>query len=862
MSVLQFLAEMTVYPVVIIAFIMLFKTIFKRQLSPKLQYMIWLILVLRLALPFTVDSSVRFFTIPEAAAVSQAEPAGTEGTAAGRAYPDTPHTILEAQTNPSVPAAGVAAPSEPRAMDPTSTVVTTPFLLSGITWQDIVLAVWIAGAMAALLRMAVLALRLRTNIRRTRAETPPWLLRLAADCRKKLGIKRDISIVVQGAVTSPALTAWVRPRILVPLRMLHPGYEEKLRYALLHELTHYRRKDHLICLMLMLLGAAHWFNPIVHLAFRQMRMDMETACDDAVLARMGNGERRGYLYTVVDLFAANGAASPALGMVAQTDKRCAERRIRGMFMRHKAGRGARAASLLLAALLLVACFTTACQPTPETPPVINKSDGALEQALDAIAQPEQAYDAPETVVESFAAKDENVTINVDAQVIVPAVAAFPVTVIAPDDISLDLIEKAAQVLMEGKTLYAPRTAMTKDELMQEILDLQQALANPQNSKSDGLNADDPEIVEQTRRLFEDRINIYQKQYEQAPDEYVRKEAALEFLPAKAYAYPGSYEEDLALWKDSDDKQAQQLIDQYENGQKLVVDADLDDGYYGQITASNYSGSGLRRNTFQFIKGQAYRPYFGPEPSMGEMGLVAAPVPMTADEAADMALQAIGQMGIKDMTLVQLWTVTASRGYAEQGAEGDAIQYTLTFRRTYGGLPVINNAEGGDYVSTEERYGPLYEHEYIRVIIGAGGIEHFYWQNPTRQVNIENTNVPLLPFEQIMDAFRQQMAVEYNLVKLSRYAPENPDYDEFIATIKSGQVNITRIELGLVRLAVPNNPGVYRMVPAWKFYGSEEIVQTAADGVDMLPQSMFPGHEAEYLTLNAVDGSRVDAAMGY
>ena len=121
--------------------------------------------------------------------------------------------------------------------------------------------------------------------------------------------------------------------------------------------------------MLALIKAAYWFNPFVWLAISQMKMDMETACDGMVVKLMDNNRRKMYAATVIDMYA-KGEARFVLGMALGTTKQTAEQRLRGIYMRRRSSRPARMTAALLACVMLLACFTTACQPTPEEPVVI------------------------------------------------------------------------------------------------------------------------------------------------------------------------------------------------------------------------------------------------------------------------------------------------------------------------------------------------------------------------------------------------------------------------------------------------------------------------------------------------------------
>lgn len=87
------------------------------------------------------------------------------------------------------------------------------------------------------------------------------------------------------AVTGPAVSGLLRPRLVLPReidRMLTP---EELHAVVLHELTHARRRDNLIRLLYEIALCAVWFHPLLWLVGRRMALYRELSCDESVTAR-------------------------------------------------------------------------------------------------------------------------------------------------------------------------------------------------------------------------------------------------------------------------------------------------------------------------------------------------------------------------------------------------------------------------------------------------------------------------------------------------------------------------------------------------------------------------------------------------
>ena len=79
---------------------------------------------------------------------------------------------------------------------------------------------------------------------------------------------------------------------------------------------------------------------------------------------------------------------------------------------------------LLPALLMAAALLPGCQPTPEEEFVVNRLDGALEEAVLATPAPPAQYEAPERWTESFDVRGQ--TVRIDVAVEVPDAVEYPV----------------------------------------------------------------------------------------------------------------------------------------------------------------------------------------------------------------------------------------------------------------------------------------------------------------------------------------------------------------------------------------------------------------------------------------------------
>lgn len=97
--------------------------------------------------------------------------------------------------------------------------------------------------------------------------------------------REDGVLQAQAAGVGPAVLGVVAPRIIVPSDFDDRFAAEERAVILDHERTHLSAGDAQINGLIVLLQCLCWFNPLIHLAAHQARLDQELACDQTVLAR-------------------------------------------------------------------------------------------------------------------------------------------------------------------------------------------------------------------------------------------------------------------------------------------------------------------------------------------------------------------------------------------------------------------------------------------------------------------------------------------------------------------------------------------------------------------------------------------------
>ena len=261
---------------------------------------LWWIAVFRLLSPVALPSAWSLFNL---APLTSSE--GGQITA-----------LTEMAVSRGLPSVGMDAAATQAAGTPVPTLGLTALL--GLLWA--------AGVLALLLWYLAQSLRLR---------------------RQVAGAAEVMSGVYESAqISAPFLAGLLRPRIYLPAGLTGPGRD----CVLAHERAHLRRRDHWTLALWTVLAALHWFNPLVWLAFRAVRRDLETACDEAAVRTLGDERRADYGETLLAFAAGRRDFLPGLTF----GKPDAARRIRHVLTFR---RGGRRAAALAALVLLLGCLT-------------------------------------------------------------------------------------------------------------------------------------------------------------------------------------------------------------------------------------------------------------------------------------------------------------------------------------------------------------------------------------------------------------------------------------------------------------------------------------------------------------------------
>jgi hypothetical protein len=106
-----------------------------------------------------------------------------------------------------------------------------------------------------------------------------------------------------------------RPRLLLPAALLPRLLPDQRAALLIHELAHYRRRDHWVRLLELIVGALYWWCPLAWWARRELSQAEEECCDAWVVWALP-GAARAYATALVDTLDFLANTRPALPLAA------------------------------------------------------------------------------------------------------------------------------------------------------------------------------------------------------------------------------------------------------------------------------------------------------------------------------------------------------------------------------------------------------------------------------------------------------------------------------------------------------------------------------------------------------------------
>ncbi|MDO4275462.1 MAG: M56 family metallopeptidase [Eubacteriales bacterium] len=272
-EVLKMAVSLSFSGTLLMALLFLIRIAVKKWTSKGWCYYIWLIIIARLLLPFSPETSIAGNVIEQT---------------------DFYAEQIKMQVQEDKPPMFIIP-------EPVQTEVQTDNAASAkiFRWKNMLEAVtqnlgaiWLIIALIMLVRKITVYQSFVHYVRAGSTQVADIkLLELLGKIVEKEKIRVSVELFVNPLISSPILIGFFHPCIVFPSTEIS---STDLSRIIQHELKHYKRKDMFYKWIVQITICLHWFNPFVYIMSHIISRDCELSCDEAVIRTLDVTERRSY----------------------------------------------------------------------------------------------------------------------------------------------------------------------------------------------------------------------------------------------------------------------------------------------------------------------------------------------------------------------------------------------------------------------------------------------------------------------------------------------------------------------------------------------------------------------------------------
>lgn len=285
------LFKLSIRASIIFVFVFFLQKIIKNFIAPKIKTFIWIVIIISLTLPITINSRISIYNYLNL---------------------NNSTTVIEIseKVNNTV------------SYDTVSSEYTNKDIETRDKWQEKIVKskntskksllnmdfglkaaslVWVLGIVCFSVMYIVQIKKLNFILKSQEQLKDKTYANILEEIKKKLNISRNIKLYKTDEFSTPAVTGILNIKILIPNYILHDISKKDFQYIMYHELTHLRKLDNIKNYLILIYKTIYWFNPLIHLMFKYMKKDMEISCDNLVLDHIGKEEKVNYGRSIVNV---------------------------------------------------------------------------------------------------------------------------------------------------------------------------------------------------------------------------------------------------------------------------------------------------------------------------------------------------------------------------------------------------------------------------------------------------------------------------------------------------------------------------------------------------------------------------------
>lgn len=284
---------------VIVLMILIIKGIFKNKLNCTFHYYIWIILLIKLIVPYGPQTSLNLSNMyqnfyiqstvnqTQIKSLRQLENINLDTSVSTDTFHPSNKSVISNDTN---------IPSKNK-----------------INIRKVLCFIWISGVVLLIGVIAAGHKRLREITRASVKDIGSNHKEILYNCMNSMNITTELEILYSPKISTPSLCGFIKPKILIPVSIADNVSDEEFKYIIMHELSHLKNKDIILNWVITSLSVIYWFNPILLYGFHKMKQDCEFSCDGQVISRLSEGENLQYGNAIIRVLELGGNSRRLVG---------------------------------------------------------------------------------------------------------------------------------------------------------------------------------------------------------------------------------------------------------------------------------------------------------------------------------------------------------------------------------------------------------------------------------------------------------------------------------------------------------------------------------------------------------------------
>lgn len=277
--IFRWILETSISASIIVLIILGIRRLIKNKVSPCILYYMWFVVIIKLVVPNGPESQISLYNIFSKSEVSVEQKVDKVET---RSINEEINISEEVKI-------------ESRLGETEDELYKTQInnKTSYLTLKEALGILWGLGVFILIIRSAYSYILIRKYVK-GKEYHDSMIESILLENLKILSFRSKVRIILSNKFESPSLVGVIKPRIIIPENIMEKSSSEELKYILLHELTHLKRKDNIIIWFSLIIRIIYWFNPMIIFSMNLMQKDCEISCDANVLNKVDSKENIKY----------------------------------------------------------------------------------------------------------------------------------------------------------------------------------------------------------------------------------------------------------------------------------------------------------------------------------------------------------------------------------------------------------------------------------------------------------------------------------------------------------------------------------------------------------------------------------------